>query len=42
MGGSKETGIEANANKTKYMVTYRDQNAGRRHNLTLIIIPLKG
>jgi hypothetical protein len=28
----KEVGIEVNADKTKYMVTYRDQNARRRHN----------
>ena len=26
---SKETGLEVNANKTKYMVMSRDQNAGR-------------
>jgi len=29
---SKETGLEVNADKTKYMVMSRDQNAGRRHN----------
>jgi hypothetical protein len=29
---SKEIGIEVNADKTKYMVTSRDQNARRRHN----------
>jgi hypothetical protein len=27
---SKETGLEVNADKTKYMVMSRDQNAGRR------------
>ena len=27
---SKETGIEVNADKTKYMIMSRDQNAGRR------------
>jgi len=29
---SKETRLEVNADKTKYMVMSRDQNAGRRHN----------
>ena len=28
---SKETGLEVNADKTKYMVMSRDQNAGRSH-----------
>ena len=40
--GSKETATEVNADKNKYMVISRDQNAGRSHNLTLMIIPLKG
>ena len=30
---SKETGLEVNADKTKYMVMSRDQNAGRSHNM---------
>jgi hypothetical protein len=30
---SKETGLELNANKTKYMVMSRDQNAGRSHSM---------
>ena len=30
---SKETGLEAYADKTKYMVMSRDQNTGRSHNL---------
>ena len=32
---SKETGLEVNADKTKYMVMSRDQNAGRSHNLKI-------
>ena len=31
--GSKETGLEVNADKTKYMVMSRDQNAGRSRNM---------
>jgi hypothetical protein len=31
--GSKEIGLEVNADETKYTVVYRDQNAGRSHNL---------
>jgi hypothetical protein len=30
---SKETGLEVNANKTKYMVMSRDQNVGRSLNI---------
>ena len=30
---SNEVGIDVNANKTKNMVTSRDQNAGRSHNI---------
>jgi hypothetical protein len=30
---SKEVGLEASADKTKYMVMSRDQNAGRCHNI---------
>ena len=29
---SKEIGLEANADKTKYRVVSRDQNAGRSHS----------
>jgi hypothetical protein len=32
---SKETGIEENADKPKYMVTSRDQNAGRSHSMKI-------
>ena len=31
---SKETGLEVIANKTKYMVMSRDQNAGPSRNIT--------
>jgi len=30
---SKETGLEVNADNTKYMVMFRDQNAGRSHSM---------
>ena len=30
---SKETGLEVNADGTKYMVMSRDQNAGRSHSI---------
>ena len=39
---SKETGLEVNADKTKYMVMSRDQNAGQSHSIRLIAVPLKG
>jgi len=32
---SKETGLEVNAGKTKYMVMPRDQNAGRNHSIKI-------
>ena len=31
----KETGLKVNANKTKYMVMSRDQNAGRSHSMKI-------
>ena len=31
---SKETGLGVNADKTKYTVKSRDQNAGQNHNIT--------
>jgi hypothetical protein len=32
---SKEIGLEVNAEKTKYMVISRNQNAGQNHNINL-------
>ena len=32
---SKETGLEINADNTKYMVMSRDQNAGRSYNIKI-------
>ena len=31
----KQTGLEVNADKTKYMVMSRDQNAGPSHNMRI-------
>ena len=39
---SKETGLEMNDDKTKYMVMSRDQDAGRSQDLKIDIVPLKG
>jgi hypothetical protein len=33
VGASKETGLEVNAGKTKYIVMSRDQNEGRSQNI---------
>jgi hypothetical protein len=33
---SKEVVLEANADKSKYMVMSRDQNAGRNHNIKTV------
>ena len=38
---SKKNGLEVNADKTKYMAMSRDENAGRSHNIK-IIVSLKG
>ena len=38
---TKETGVEVNADKTKYMIMSRDHNAGRSHSMK-IIVQLKG
>jgi hypothetical protein len=32
---SKEIGLEVSGNKTKYIVMFRDQNAGRSHNMRI-------
>jgi hypothetical protein len=32
---SKETGLEVNVDKTKYMVRSRDQNTKRSHNINI-------
>ena len=33
--GSKDIGLEVNADKIKYMVMSRDQKAGRCHNINI-------
>ena len=39
---SKEIGLEVNADKTKYMVMSRDQNAGQSHSIQIDNSSLKG
>ena len=34
VAATRETGLEVSADKTKYMVMYRDQNAGRSHSVS--------
>jgi hypothetical protein len=38
----KETGLEVNAENTKYMVMSQEQNAGKHHNIKTDNTPLKG
>jgi hypothetical protein len=35
VAATKKTGLEVNADKTKYMVMSRDQNAGRSHSMKI-------
>jgi hypothetical protein len=35
VAAAKEIGLEVNADKTKYMVMSRDQNAGQNHNIRI-------
>ena len=35
VAATRETGLEVSADKTKYMVTSRDQNAGRNHSVSI-------
>ena len=35
MVATKENGLEVNADKTKYMIMSRDQNAGGRHSMKI-------
>jgi len=35
VAATKETGLEVNAHKTKYMTVSRDQNAGRIHSMKI-------
>jgi hypothetical protein len=38
---NKKIGLEVNADKTKYMVMSRNQNAGRSHNININIKPFE-
>jgi len=35
MSANKESGLEVNADKTKYMVMSQDQNAGQSHSMKI-------
>ena len=39
VAATREIGLEVSADKTKYMIMFRDQNAGRIHIVRLIIVP---
>jgi hypothetical protein len=39
---SKQTELEVNADKTKYIVMSQDQNAGRRYNMKIDNGPFEG
>jgi hypothetical protein len=39
---TKEIGLEVNADKTKYMIMSRDQNAGRSYSMKIDNSSLKG
>jgi hypothetical protein len=41
VAATKDIGLEVNADKTKYMVMSRDQNAGRNHNIRIDNISFK-
>jgi len=38
---TKEIGLEVNADKTKYMIMSRDQNAGRSHSMKIDNSPIE-
>lgn len=38
---SKKTGLLVNSEETKYMFTFREQNAGQNHNIKQQINPLE-
>ena len=40
VAATKETGLEENANKTKYMIMSGDQNAGRGHSMKIDNSPI--
>jgi hypothetical protein len=41
VAATKETGLEVNAHKTKYMTVSRDQNAGRIHSMKMSNSPIE-
>ena len=41
VAAAKETGLEVNAHKTKYMTVFRDKNAGRIHSMKVDNSPIE-
>ena len=42
VAATMEIGLEVNADKTKYVVMSRDQNAGRIHSVRIDVVPSTG
>ena len=41
VAATKEIGLEVNAHKTKYVIVFRDQNAGRIHSMKMDNSPIE-
>ena len=41
VAATKEIGLEVNADKSKYMTVFRDQNGGRIHSMKMDNIPIE-
>jgi len=41
VAATKETGLEVNAHKTKYMTVFQDQNTGQIHSMKMDTSPIE-